>query len=47
MPIVPERHSGLANITERAIRWHGSCDIDTMPGRGTTITWAIPLPAQH
>jgi signal transduction histidine kinase len=44
MPSDPERRSGLANITERATRWHGTCDIDTAPGSGTTITWAVPLP---
>ncbi|RSM85295.1 histidine kinase [Kibdelosporangium aridum] len=44
---IPEelkRQSGLANIAERASRWHGTCDIDTAPGSGTTITWQVPLP---
>ncbi|MBP2328761.1 signal transduction histidine kinase [Kibdelosporangium banguiense] len=46
MPGEPQRHSGLANITERANRWHGTCDIDTAVGSGTTITWTVPLPTQ-
>jgi two-component system, NarL family, sensor histidine kinase DevS len=43
----PDRRSGLANIAERANRWRGTCDIDTAPGSGTTITWAVPLPTQE
>ncbi|GAB3899629.1 hypothetical protein GCM10029964_085820 [Kibdelosporangium lantanae] len=43
IPAAPGRHSGLANIAERAARWHGTCDIDTAPGSGTAITWAVPL----
>ncbi|MCE7004675.1 GAF domain-containing protein [Kibdelosporangium philippinense] len=39
-----ERQSGLANIAERASRWHGTCDIETATGSGTTITWEVPLP---
>jgi two-component system, NarL family, sensor histidine kinase DevS len=46
MPEEPDRRSGLANITERANRWHGTCDIDTAAGSGTTVTWAVPLPTQ-
>jgi signal transduction histidine kinase len=46
IPGEPQRRSGLANITERATRWHGTCDIDTAPGSGTTVTWAVPLPTQ-
>jgi signal transduction histidine kinase len=41
---VPERRSGLANIDDRATRWHGTCDLHTAPGDGTTVTWAVPLP---
>ncbi|MCE7002088.1 GAF domain-containing protein [Kibdelosporangium philippinense] len=44
---IPEdlpRQSGLANIAERASRWHGTCDIETAPGSGTTVTWEVPLP---
>nr|WP_232327798.1 GAF domain-containing protein [Kibdelosporangium sp. MJ126-NF4]CEL13280.1 TWO COMPONENT SENSOR HISTIDINE KINASE DEVS [Kibdelosporangium sp. MJ126-NF4]CTQ98971.1 TWO COMPONENT SENSOR HISTIDINE KINASE DEVS [Kibdelosporangium sp. MJ126-NF4] len=40
----PHRRSGLANIAERANRWRGTCDIDTAPDSGTTITWGVPLP---
>ncbi|MFC5099412.1 GAF domain-containing sensor histidine kinase [Kibdelosporangium philippinense] len=34
---IPEdlpRQSGLANIAERASRWHGTCDIETAPAAG-------------
>ncbi|GAB3887624.1 hypothetical protein GCM10029964_053910 [Kibdelosporangium lantanae] len=44
IPDAPDRRSGLANIAERAARWHGTCDIETAPGSGTAITWAVPLP---
>jgi signal transduction histidine kinase len=39
----PDRHSGLANIVGRAERWGGGCRIDSAPGKGTTITWTVPL----
>jgi signal transduction histidine kinase len=46
MPDESGRRSGLANIAERANRWHGTCDVDTAAGSGTTVTWAVPLPTQ-
>jgi signal transduction histidine kinase len=47
MPKDIERRSGLANITERASQWHGTCDINTAPGNGTSITWSVPLPTHQ
>ncbi|MCP2170173.1 sensor histidine kinase [Goodfellowiella coeruleoviolacea] len=43
MPTPAPRRSGLANITERAARWHGTCEVDSAPGRGTTVSWTVPL----
>lgn len=43
MTLPPARRSGLANITQRAERWHGRCEIDSAPGKGTTIRWTVPL----
>ncbi|GAC1378648.1 MAG: hypothetical protein NVSMB33_03180 [Ktedonobacteraceae bacterium] len=38
-----ERGLGLAGMSERALLLGGSLDINTSPGRGTTITVCIPL----
>jgi len=35
--------SGLANIRSRAARHGGSCTIDTAPGTGTVLRWAVPV----
>lgn len=43
MMLPPSRRSGLANIAQRAERWTGRCEIDSAPGQGTTIVWAVPL----
>ncbi|MDQ3886220.1 MAG: sensor histidine kinase, partial [Actinomycetota bacterium] len=34
---------GLANMTSRAHRWGGSCEIEPAPGGGTRVRWSIPL----
>src|SRR3954470_276259 len=34
--------SGLRNITERAEMLGGTCEIDSPPGAGTTVTWHVP-----
>lgn len=43
MPEDVERRSGLDNITRRAEKLGGTCTIDSTPGRGTTVTWTVPL----
>ncbi|MDQ0665340.1 two-component system sensor histidine kinase DevS [Arthrobacter ulcerisalmonis] len=40
----PDRISGLNNMKTRASRLGGSCVIDSAPGKGTSVTWAAPLP---
>jgi PAS domain S-box-containing protein len=37
---------GLTNIRERAAAMHGSCEVESAPGRGTTITVRVPLSAR-
>lgn len=39
----PARVSGLANMHHRAELLKGSCTIDSVPGRGTTVAWSAPL----
>lgn len=39
----PGRVSGLANIEQRAASLAGRAEIDSVPGRGTKITWSVPL----
>ncbi|GAB3892940.1 hypothetical protein GCM10029964_068800 [Kibdelosporangium lantanae] len=46
VPDDPSRRSGLTNIAERAAHWHGTCDVDSAPGRGTTVTWRVPCPGR-
>ena len=38
----PERVSGLENMKNRATRLGGTCIIDSAPGKGTSVTWAVP-----
>jgi signal transduction histidine kinase len=43
MPTEAVRHSGLANLANRAQRWGGTFAIDSTPGKGTALTWTAPL----
>ena len=39
------RHGhGLTNIRERLAALHGQCQIESQPGKGTTVKCALPLP---
>ena len=40
----PSRGLGLITIRERAAQLNGKFEVDTAPGRGTTITVVIPIP---
>lgn len=40
----PGRVSGLDNMKNRATRLGGRCVIDSAPGKGTSVTWTVPLP---
>lgn len=40
----PSRVSGLDNIKHRASQLGGNCVIDSSPGKGTRVTWAVPAP---
>ena len=38
------RHTGgLVNMAARAARWDGSCEVESVEGRGVTLTWSVPL----
>ncbi|MFE2756601.1 GAF domain-containing sensor histidine kinase [Actinosynnema sp. NPDC059335] len=38
------RHTGgLVNMTARAARWDGTCEVESIEGRGVTLTWSVPL----
>jgi signal transduction histidine kinase len=39
----PSGSDGLASLTERMTRLGGRCDIASMPGKGTTIKFSLPL----
>jgi signal transduction histidine kinase len=39
----PDRHSGLRNMRERAQELGGDFVVDSTPGDGTTLIWAVPL----
>ena len=43
MPKTGKRRSGLANLAERARRWHGKCDVESAPNAGTTVRWVVSL----
>lgn len=38
----PGRVSGLNNMKNRATRLGGDCIIDSVPGKGTSVTWTAP-----
>ena len=38
-----QRHSGLANLTERAARWGGSFDVGSAQDGGFSLCWIVPL----
>lgn len=38
----PQRVSGLTNMRNRAARLGGQCIIDSVPGKGTSVTWRAP-----
>lgn len=35
--------NGLANMAQRAGQLEGSCTINSAPGKGTSLTWTVPL----
>ena len=39
----PDRHSGLRNMRERAQELGGDFVVDSTPGDGTTLIWAVPI----
>jgi signal transduction histidine kinase len=39
--------SGLGNMRERARRRGGSLTVESAPGQGTTVTWAVPVSASR
>jgi signal transduction histidine kinase len=39
----PLRRSGLANLEHRAEELHGTLDIKSAPGKGTSLVWTVPL----
>jgi signal transduction histidine kinase len=43
--IVSTRRSGLGNLAKRAHNHAGELEVDTAPGRGTTLTWRVPVVA--
>ena len=40
----PESGNGLSNMSKRLEEVHGSCRIESEPGKGTTVTMKCPLP---
>jgi signal transduction histidine kinase len=38
------RGSGLANLEQRAVALGGSCEVVSVLGEGTTVTWRLPYP---
>ncbi|WNV90108.1 GAF domain-containing protein [Umezawaea sp. Da 62-37] len=48
LPDQQVRHSGgLVNISARADRWSGRCEIESEPGRGVSVVWSVPLVQQY
>jgi signal transduction histidine kinase len=48
LPLKPGRLSpgnGLANLRRRLVEIQGRCEVHSQPGRGTTVTFTVPLPA--
>ncbi len=42
------RHSGgLVNMSARADRWSGRCDVESEPGQGVSVVWSVPLVQQY
>jgi signal transduction histidine kinase len=39
----PPRLSGLANLRQRAARWHGTLSLEARPGGGTKLAWTAVL----
>ena len=39
----PLRRSGLANLEQRAEELHGTLEIKSAPGKGTSLVWTAPL----
>ncbi|MGQ0841716.1 GAF domain-containing protein [Actinokineospora sp.] len=46
LPTGITQRSGLANMAQRAQRWHGWCHIDSPAAGGTRVDWEVPL-ARH
>jgi signal transduction histidine kinase len=38
-----QRGHGLENLPERLKALHGKCDIESRPGKGTTVRFILPL----
>jgi signal transduction histidine kinase len=45
-PPEPHRDSGLANLRDRAKRWHGSMTFDPAPDGGAELRWSVLLPRE-
>jgi len=37
------RGNGLANVKRRLVEIHGQCDIQSVPGQGTTVKFTVPV----
>jgi signal transduction histidine kinase len=44
-PANPTEGNGLLNLQERLANIGGQCQITSLPGTGTTVSFAFPLPA--
>lgn len=45
--INPDAGNGLSNLVARATEIQGTCEIDSVPGRGTRVALRCPLPTAH